>query len=284
MLNARDEFEVSYEKGGPDEWILRIMRRLPENEETQRLQMLLKQLTSGQPQEEIKDQAKILFQKADAKTIGFLEQQLIQQGVSREEVRHSLCDIHLEVLRDSLVAKRIEVHSPHPVHTLMEEHLVILETLKELVGLLERLNAARDFPGLRDEDLQQLGDIAHHLVESENHHQREEDVLFPILERHGITEPTAIMREDHEEFRRRKQRLFQIAQEPKFLKFADFKKEVLEIGRYLTRELESHIFKEDNILYQIALQLLGDNEWEEVKRECDKIGYCCFIPEDQSGK
>lgn len=39
-------------------------------------------------------------------------------------------------------------------------------------------------------------------------------------------------------------------------------------------------FKEDNILYPIALQLLSPDEWEKVKKECDKIGYCCFTPED----
>jgi hypothetical protein len=26
---------------------------------------------------------------------------------------------------------------------------------------------------------------------------------------------------------------------------------------------------------------LSDEEWREVKRETDMIGYCCFSPEDQ---
>jgi DUF438 domain-containing protein len=56
---------------------------------------------------------------------------------------------------------------------------------------------------------------------------------------------------------------------------------VVELAEYLTRELESHIFKEDNIIYQIALQTLTSQEWQEVKKECDKIGYCCFAPEDR---
>ncbi len=284
MLNARDEFEISYEKEGPEEWILRIMRRAPETDERQRLQTLLRQLASEQLQEEIKNQAKGLFQSVDAKTIGLLEQELIEEGISREEVRRSLCDIHLEVLRDSLVAKRIEVSSPHPVHTFMEEHQEILANLSELGNLLERLEGAGGFSELEEQDLEKLKEIAHHLVEAESHHQREEEVLFPRLEKHDITEPAAIMREDHVEFRKRKQRLFQIAQDPRSLGFPDFKGEVLELGRYLTRELESHIFKEDNILYQIALKVLEEKEWEEVKKDCDKVGYCCFTPEDQKGE
>ncbi len=118
-------------------------------------------------------------------------------------------------------------------------------------------------------------------MEAESHHQREEEALFPALEKHDITEPIAIMKEDHSEFRKRKQRLFQISQADQTMEFTDFKVEVLELGKYITRELESHIFKEDNILYQIALQVLSTEEWDEVKRACDQVGYCCFTPEDQ---
>jgi uncharacterized protein (DUF2249 family) len=75
--------------------------------------------------------------------------------------------------------------------------------------------------------------------------------------------------------------LYQLAHNPKDYDFAEFKEKVIELGKYLPKELESHIFKEDNILYQIALQVLSPEEWEEVKKECDKVGYCCFTPEDQ---
>ena len=284
MIDARDEFEVSYEKEGPAEWILRITRSAPEADNKERLKAVLSKLKLGQQTEEIKNQAKEIFQSVDAKTIGLLEQELIEEGISREEVRRSLCDIHLEVLRDSLVAKRIEVSSPHPVHTFMQEHQEILANLKELEKLVERLEAAVGFSGLEAQDLEQLKQSAHHLVEAESHHQREEEVLFSRLQKHDITEPVAIMTEDHVELRKRKQRLFQIAQDPKSHGFTDFRREVLKHGEYLTRELESHIFKEDNILYQIALQVLEEKEWDEVKKDCDKIGYCCFTPTDQKSE
>ena len=120
-----------------------------------------------------------------------------------------------------------------------------------------------------------------HLVEAESHHQREEEALFPQLEAHDIVEPGTIMKMDHEEFRKRKQALFQLSHNSDDYQFDEFKERCVELGSYLTQELESHIFKEDNILYQIALQTLSDEEWREVKKECDKIGYCCFTPEDQ---
>jgi hypothetical protein len=88
------------------------------------------------------------------------------------------------------------------------------------------------------------------------------------------------MRLDHVEFRKRKQELYQLSHNPHDYDFPEFKTKVIEFGKFLTKELESHIFKEDNILYQIALQVLSSEEWQEIKKECDKIGYCCFTPED----
>jgi hypothetical protein len=280
VLNARNEFEISYENEGPDEWILQVKRTVPREDKKEQFKEILQELKQGEVSEEAKEKAKKLLQAVDAKTLGIMEQELIREGVPHEEIRRSLCDIHLDVLRDSLVAKRIEVEAPHPVNTFMEEHKIILENLNELASLVERLNKTDSFEGM-GEDLEKLKDIAHNLVEAESHHQREEEVLFPKLDKHDIMEPSKIMQMDHVEFRKRKQDLYKLAHNSEDYEYEEFKEKGIELGEYLTKELESHIFKEDNILYQIALQVLSDEEWQEAKREADKIGYCCFSPEDQ---
>ena len=280
MLQARGEFDIAYEKEGPDEWILQVTRIAPKEDKKEQFKELLTELKEGQVSQETKEKAKTLFQAVDATTLGIMEQELIREGVSHDEIRHSLCDIHLEVLRDSLVAKRQEVSAPHPVHTFMEEHKIILDSLTELGALTERLNDINSFKEM-GEDQEKLKDISHHLVEAESHHQREEEVLFPALEKHDIVEPPQIFRLDHVEFRTRKQELYQLAQNYQDYDFSQFKTKVIELGEYLARELEGHIFKEDNILYQIALQVLSSEEWEKVQKECDKLGYCCFTPGDQ---
>ena len=209
-----------------------------------------------------------------------MEQELIREGVSHDEIRRRLCDIHLEILRDRLVAESVEVEAPHPVNTFMEEHKIILESLNELGAVVESLKKIESFEGM-SRDLEKLKDISHNLVEAESHHQREEEALFPKLEKHDITEPSEVFRMDHVEFRKRKQELYKLAHNPEDYEFKGIKEKIIELGEYLTTELESHIFKEDNILYQIALQVLTDEEWKEAKRESDKIGYCCFTPGDR---
>lgn len=278
LLKAREEFMVTYEKEGPDEWILAVKRTGDHKPRKEDLRELLKGLKKGELTEEKKARAKEFFKSVDAKTIGDLEQELIREGVSHEEVRKSLCDIHLEVMKDSLVEKRAEVSAPHPVHTFMEEHAIIQEKLRALARLVERIKGMGSFEDFGD-DLTELQDIAHHLLEAESHHQREEDVLFPVLESHDVVEPPRIMKLDHAEFRKRKKELFEVAHHHEEYDFASFKDKVVSLGEYLVRELDGHIFREDNILYQIALQVLNPEEWEYVKEECDRIGYCCFTPE-----
>ena len=279
MLKAQGEFESLYEKEGPEEWILNVKRIASGGDKKEQFKELLEELKGREVSEKTKESAKKLLQTVDAKTLGIMEQELIREGVSHDEIRGSLCDIHLEVLRDSLVSKRIEVSAPHPVHTFMEEHKIILDDLNALGSLAERLQGKDDFESM-GQDLEKLKDISHHLVEAEKHHQREEDVLFPTLEKRDIVEPPKIMKLDHMEFRKRKEELYKLSHNSQGYDFQEFKTKVIALGEYLAQELDSHIFKEDNILYQIALQVLSPEEWEEVKGECDTIGYCCFTPEE----
>jgi hypothetical protein len=43
--------------------------------------------------------------------------------------------------------------------------------------------------------------------------------------------------------------------------------------------LSSHFYKENNILFPTALKVISENEWREIREQCDELGYCCFTPE-----
>ena len=272
-----------------------IKTHIPETELVE-LKTLLAALKDGPLSPDQQTRMQALMQRVDAGTLGELEQEIIREGVSREEIRTNLCDIHLKAMRDQLEQQKVEVEAPHPVHTLMEEHKLIVGYLEQLAGLLDKLEASgsySDFSPFAEE----LGEIAHHLIETEKHHKREEEGLFPILERHGIQEPPAIMVMDHEEFWPIKERIQELANVARGAaashagadrpthsngpEFEAFKGELLEIGPKLVEGLKDHIFKEDTIIYQMALNAVTAREWKEIKQRCDLIGYCCFTPEDR---
>jgi hypothetical protein len=43
--------------------------------------------------------------------------------------------------------------------------------------------------------------------------------------------------------------------------------------------LSGHFYKENNILFPAALEVIGESEWPEIRRQFDELGYCCFTPE-----
>ena len=69
--------------------------------------------------------------------------------------------------------------------------------------ITKKIKSAKSFDKI-SEELKILKSIAEQLVEADKHHQREEEVLFPMLEKFGVTEPPEIMREEHEELKARK--------------------------------------------------------------------------------
>ena len=281
------EFRWEYEKEGPEEWVVRITRvaaprpassevGIPADKDRRALKSLLSRLHAGADVAAIKDEAKGLLRNMDAQKLDLLEQEMIREGLGREEMRR-LCDVHLEIMRESLDGQRVTPPAGHPIHTLMEEHRVLAEQLEELRGYLEAIKRARHW-GAVSSEVEGIQAIAHHLLEAEKHHQREEEVIFPALERHGVTEPPEIMRQEHVELRSRKAALAEMSREPERYPYQDWVCRLEEVGGYLVRELANHIYKEDNILYQMALQTIEPDDWVEMKPHCDRIGYCCFTP------
>lgn len=158
----------------------------------------------------------------------------------------------------------------HPINTLMAEHTEILKFLDELKVLSDQFSAG---------DREKLQSIAHHLEAAEKHHQREEDVLFPEMEERGMSGPPQAMRVEHTQLRAKKKELNDLAQ-TEIADLAKFQKSLKEIADFLVPNLREHIFKEDNMLYPMALQAITDAEtWTKIKEKCDKIGYCCFTPD-----
>lgn len=240
------------------------------------LRELLKKVRTAEDVERIKPEIKEALSKINAADLAIAEQELMAEGITPEEIR-KLCGPHLELLREELMKERGELDPLHPIQILKDEHEMILRNLDKLERIIEKANAVKNFSELSGE-LEELKDVAHILVEAESHHKREEDALFPELERGGVTGPPMVMRMEHEELRSRKHELKELASDPKGQSYDDFVPRLNDVGGYIVQNLKDHIFKEDNILYPTALQVIPERRWREIKRKFDEIGYCCFTP------
>ena len=160
----------------------------------------------------------------------------------------------------------------HPLHTLIEEHEVILNFLRNLEDL--NLFFQKSLAINKDnQELQKLEDIAEHLISAEPHHQREEEVLFPEIEKRGVLGPPEAMKQEHEILRGYKKELKNMVKNFDGKNLADFKKKLKEVSDNLVLMLREHISKENDILYPLAFQVIPEeNLWQEIKNKCDKIG------------
>ncbi|MEW6025807.1 MAG: DUF438 domain-containing protein [Planctomycetota bacterium] len=270
-------FEWKYKQQGPKDWVVQIKKvgGSDNTDQKSRIKEVFRKLHSGGDISALKDEAKQALRGIGPTELATLEQEIIKEGMPRDEIM-KLCDVHLEIMAENLKTDQVTPEPGHPIHTMLEEHKMIMEYLNKLQELIKRFRESKSFDNMQHY-LTMLAGVAHHLVEAEKHHQREEEVIFPALERYGITEPPEIMRLEHVELRKRKKSLHELAQNPPD-NYAEFLKRLEDAGEYLVRELAKHIFKEDNILYQAALKTIKPEEWTEIKKKCDEIGYCCFTP------
>jgi DUF438 domain-containing protein len=203
---------------------------------------------------------------------------IIQEGiVTREDVMQRICDIHLEVMKEMMGDTTAKPELGHPIHTFMEEHREILKAVDELKKILDKLGSANDF-GEVSGGLEVMRHALDHLIEADKHHKREEDVLFPTLQRYGIVEPPTVMLMEHQTFVPKKKELHELLECPEKLPYSEFAEKARELGEVIVNMIPSHIYKEDNILYPMALQVIPKDEWRTIKKKCDEIGYCCFTP------
>ncbi len=244
--------------------------------EKEELKSLLRNLRSEADLSKVKDKAKQFLKNVDPKVLSLAEQELVEEGMSREELRR-LCDIHLQLLSGGITEVKVGMKPTHPIAILKEEHEIILKNLDKLEGMLDKAQKSKKFGDI-EEELEQLEAIAHVLRDAESHHDREEKALFPHLEKHGITGPPSIMRMEHIELKKRKKALGKLIEDRLSLSYEEFKDKLQEISEYILKVLRDHIFKENNILYPTALESLQDDEWNEIKTKFDSIGYCCFTP------
>src|SRR5262245_17758069 len=172
---------------------------------------------------------------------------------------------------------------PGPRARLADDHVlaVLMDEHQRLLGKLARLReiADHDLPRLphvrRMELLEEVLRIAGALLAAEPHHQREEKVLFPALRARGLDGPPRVMLAEHEHLRALKHRLETGALHA-LRRTGQGWTELMQTARALARDLESHIRKEDEVLYPMALQVVTDpEEWAAMKRSCDQVGYCC---------
>jgi len=248
---------------------------LPEDKKAS-IKEAIRQLHAGVPPEQVKEKFRNILEETDSLEIAKIEEELAKEGMKREELR-KLCDVHMAIFKEQLEKQTPNIKPSQPISILMEEHKIMLQMAEKLISLSNKILRVSDMRYVTEE-IHQVEHAAEDFTDAEKHYLREENVLFPIVEKHGITEPPAIMWMEHDQIREHKKQLHKLIADLKTSSFDDFKQQLWETAKSLSDLLSNHFYKENNILFPAAMSVVTEAEWIAVRKEFDDIGYCCFTP------
>ena len=240
------------------------------------LKEVILHLHRGEAPEQVKGRLAQLVGEVDASEIAAMEQSLMADGMSPEEVK-SMCDLHAEVLQDTVTpAKARELPPGHPVDTFRRENRALEAAIAAARQAVAVLEAVSDQAYPADERLAVLAAF-NALMDVDKHYQRKEHLVFSILERHGNTGPSKVMWAKDDEVRELLKGAIEVLREES-LSGAELKILVPTVLRPALAALESMIYKEETILLPMCLGLFTEEEWGAAWRDSPRYGWCLVEP------
>ncbi len=258
------------------------MSELINNAEKRRelLKHLILQLHNGEAPEQVKTQLKRILGQVPYNEVMLVEKELIEEGLPLTEVL-KLCDIHSAVLKGDIDHSGAKTAPPgHPVHTFINENRAIEWELSALKQLYARIDGTDEETTLR-EAFAEIRVNLHKLTDVDKHYRRKENLVFPFLEKHGITGPPTVMWGKHDQIRELLKVAIETYEHAGEVSVDEARTLVELVFKPASDGIEDMIFKEEQILFPMCLDTLSEQEWWQVYNQSLEIGFCLYDPKDE---
>ena len=198
--------------------------------------------------------------------IAGIEQSLIDDGLSPEEIK-KFCNVHALIFESALEREAAkETSSSHPVFLFKLEN----REIEKVTGKLKEV-VSHSRSGSTEKAQKELHALLQQLRDVEKHYERKEQLLFPYLEKQGFVGPSKVMWGKDNEIRDMiKASHLSLGSVKAQEDLSAFIEQHLSP---LIAEVEGMVFKEENILFPVALEKLSAGDWVEILKESDDVGY-----------
>jgi len=240
-----------------------------------KLKELILKLHSGESQENVRHELMEGLKGIPYGEVVEVEQELISEGLPEEEVLR-LCDAHSAVLEGHIdLSGSKSIPDGHPVDVMINENKELKKVTFQISEILEQLEYSKE--PLSQEQLMRLRGLFNSLTDVDKHYQRKEYLLFPYLEKEGITGPPKVMWGKHDEIRELIKGSIEI------LQTEDLSKEDLLASSEIILQpaifgVEDMTLKEEEILFPMSMDKLTEADWYEISKQSLEIGYCLYDP------
>ncbi len=249
------------------------------SEKIKLIKEILKSISEGGDVSDLKKRFRELIESTSPYEIVAIEQQLLKEGFKVSDILR-MCDLHVELFRESLQPRGLEVPEGHPLDLLMRENSYILKITEGLKLYASALKDAGDPEQIRAY-LSALSQILKDLRRARSHYRKTQMLIFPYLERRGITAVPRVLwaREDQAIMKLR--RLSDLAEGLMNAKSADINevRELSDKSVALANEFSELVFREDKILFPAVWTLFSEGEWAAISEIGDDIGWLVDVGE-----
>ena len=236
------------------------------------LKEMIKELHSGKKPEELIEKFRDVLKNVSPLEIPLVEQELVKEGMKPTEIA-KLCDLHVLIFRESVkdAIKIDDLEDGHPLKNLVLENEKITKDA-EILGLYSATLVRAKDEQTRQDILMNVKSIAEKIKKVYyTHYDREEMVIFPHIERRGLSAVSTVLWRKHDEIRIMIKKLLNLLRRIR----ADegYVQKVNALGTQLSQVLVDMVFRENNILYPTLKALLSEGEWLAIKQQEKEFGY-----------
>ncbi|MBM4331817.1 MAG: DUF438 domain-containing protein [Deltaproteobacteria bacterium] len=227
---------------------------------------IIRKLHEGLGLEAAKDRFEKEIGHVTSTEIAEIEQSLMGEGVSPDEIK-KFCNVHALLFQSALEKATDKEESPaHPVFLMKQDN----REIEKITGALKEVIQNGGKYGL-SEAKGRVRELLSRLKNLEIHYTWKEQILFPYLEKYGFYGPSKVMWGKDDEIRALlKQGLAKIETLQEKKEWSGFVEKTL---KPLIEEVDGMIFKEEKILFPASLEKLKAQDWVEVLKETESVGY-----------
>jgi uncharacterized protein len=240
-----------------------------------KLKELILKLHAGESEESVRKELLESLSQIPYGEVVEVEQELISEGLPESEVL-KLCDAHSAVLQGNVDLSGFkDVPDGHPVDVMLKENAEIRTVVSKARELIEEIEGAESDNFIKQ--VHALRGIFNSLYDVDKHYLRKEYMIFPFLEREGITGPPKVMWGKHDEIRDLIKGSIEILQTENLTRDDLLPTIEIVLIPALLGAFDM-IGKEEEILLPMAMDKLTEADWYEVSKQSIEIGFCLYDP------
>ncbi len=116
-------------------------------------------------------------------------------------------------------------------------------------------------------------------MDVDKHYKRKEYLLFPFLEKYGITGPSTVMWGKHDETRTKLKAAIELVSASGNISGEEVKTVEELVLLPAIKAITDMITREEEILFPMSMDKLTEEDWYTIDQQTMEFGYCLYDPQ-----